>query len=232
MTNNHIQSSGGQAEPIIRIEGLNTFRPPVHALRDVSMTISPGIFCVVGPNGAGKTTLLKSILGLLPVDSGRIFFKDREITNQPGHKVAHMGIGYVPEDRRIYPDFTVLENILLATWRRKTDKNKIVEKVLSLFPPLKDLIKAHGQVLSGGERTMLAIARALALEPQCLMLDEPLEGLSPLIRENLALSIKELRAEGITTVTTASDLSYVPEIADVIVRLERGQVVERTEHPE
>lgn len=216
-------------DAVIRIDLLNTFRPPVHALRDVSMIMPEGITCVVGPNGAGKTTLLKSILGLLPVHSGRIVFDGKEITHQPAHRVAHMGIGFVPEDRRIYPDFTVLENILLATWRRKTDREKILERVFALFPVLKNLINAHGQVLSGGERTMLAIGRALALEPKCLLLDEPLEGLSPLVRENLATGIQELKSEGITTVTTASDLSYVPAIADIIYKLERGQIVDRTE---
>ena len=216
------------AQPVIVIEAINTFRHPVHALRDVDMTVDHGITCVVGPNGAGKTTLLKSIMGLLKVKSGRIEFRGRDITNQPAHKIAKSGIGYVPEDRRIYPDFTVRENILLATWGRKTDNDAVLERAFTLFPKLRELIDAFGMGLSGGERTMLAIARTLALEPTCLLLDEPLEGLAPLVREHLAESISELRAAGLTTMTTASDLSYVPAIANVIYMLERGQIIQKT----
>ena len=170
-------------ETVIRIEKVNTFRGPVHALRDVTISVEKGITCVVGPNGAGKTTLLKSILGLLPVVSGKITFLDQEITRLPTYRIALLGIGYVPEDRRIYPDFTVNENILLGTWRRKVNTDAIFEKVYTLFPKLKDLSRSLGIHLSGGEQSMLAIARTLALEPRCLLLDEPLEGLAPAVRK-------------------------------------------------
>jgi branched-chain amino acid transport system ATP-binding protein len=191
--------------------------------------VEKGITCVVGPNGAGKTTLLKSILGLLPVVSGKITFLDQEITHLPTHRIALLGIGYVPEDRRIYPDFTVNENILLGTWRRKVNTDAIFEKVYALFPKLKDLSQSLGIHLSGGEQSMLAIARTLALEPRCLLLDEPLEGLAPAVRKRLAEGISELRAQGLTTLTTASDMSYVPDIADTIYTIDRGEIVERAD---
>ena len=216
-------------EAVIRIEKVNTFRGPVHALRNVTISVEKGITCVVGPNGAGKTTLLKSILGLLPVVSGKITFLDQEITRLPTHRIALLGIGYVPEDRRIYPDFTVNENILLGTWRRKVNTDAIFEKVYALFPKLKDLSQSLGIHLSGGEQSMLAIARTLALEPRCLLLDEPLEGLAPAVRKRLAEGISELRAQGLTTLTTASDMSYVPDIADTIYTIDRGEIVERTD---
>lgn len=216
-------------EVVIRIEKVNTFRGPVHALRNVTISVEKGITCVVGPNGAGKTTLLKSILGLLPVVSGKITFLDQEITRLPTHRIALLGIGYVPEDRRIYPDFTVNENILLGTWRRKVNTDAIFEKVYALFPKLKDLSQSLGIHLSGGEQSMLAIARTLALEPRCLLLDEPLEGLAPAVRKRLAEGISELRAQGLTTLTTASDMSYVPDIADTIYTIDRGEIVERTD---
>lgn len=216
-------------EAVIRIEKVNTFRGPVHALRNVTISVEKGITCVVGPNGAGKTTLLKSILGLLPVVSGKITFLDQEITRLPTHRIALLGIGYVPEDRRIYPDFTVNENILLGTWRRKVNTDAIFEKVYALFPKLKDLSQSLGIHLSGGEQSMLAIARTLALEPRCLLLDEPLEGLAPAVRKRLAECISELRAQGLTTLTTASDMSYVPDIADTIYTIDRGEIVERTD---
>jgi branched-chain amino acid transport system ATP-binding protein len=216
-------------ETVIRIEKVNTFRGPVHALRNVTISVEKGITCIVGPNGAGKTTLLKSILGLLPVVSGKITFLDQEITRLPTHRIALLGIGYVPEDRRIYPDFTVNENILLGTWRRKVNTNAIFEKVYALFPKLKDLSQSLGIHLSGGEQSMLAIARTLALEPRCLLLDEPLEGLAPAVRKRLAEGISELRAQGLTTLTTASDMSYVPDIADTIYTIDRGEIVERTD---
>jgi len=216
-------------EAVIRVEKVNTFRGPVHALRDVTISVEKGITCIVGPNGAGKTTLLKSILGLLPVVSGNITYLDQEITRLPTHRIALLGIGYVPEDRRIYPDFTVNENILLGTWRRKVDTDVIFEKVYALFPKLKDLSRSLGIHLSGGEQSMLAIARTLALEPRCLLLDEPLEGLAPAIRKRLAEGISELRAQGLTTLTTASDMSYVPDIADTIYTIDRGEIVDRTD---
>lgn len=216
-------------EAVIRIEKVNTFRGPVHALRNVTISVEKGITCVVGPNGAGKTTLLKSILGLLPVVSGKITFLDQEITHLPTHRIALLGIGYVPEDRRIYPDFTVNENILLGTWRRKVNTDAIFEKVYALFPKLKDLSQSLGIHLSGGEQSMLAIARTLALEPRCLLLDEPLEGLAPAVRKRLAEGISELRAQGLTTLTTASDMSYVPDIADTIYTIDRGEIVERAD---
>ena len=216
-------------EAVIRVEKVNTFRGPVHALRDVTISVEKGITCIVGPNGAGKTTLLKSILGLLPVVSGNITYLDQEITRLPTHRIALLGIGYVPEDRRIYPDFTVNENILLGTWRRKVDTDVIFEKVYALFPKLKDLSRSLGIHLSGGEQSMLAIARTLALEPRCLLLDEPLEGLAPAIRKRLAEGISDLRAQGLTTLTTASDMSYVPDIADTIYTIDRGEIVDRTD---
>ena len=216
-------------EAVIRIEKVNTFRGPVHALRNVTISVDKGITCIVGPNGAGKTTLLKSVLGLLPVVSGKITFLDQEITRLPTHRIALLGIGYVPEDRRIYPDFTVNENILLGTWRRKVNTDAIFEKVYALFPKLKDLSQSLGIHLSGGEQSMLAIARTLALEPRCLLLDEPLEGLAPAVRKRLAEGISELRAQGLTTLTTASDMSYVPDIANTIYTIDRGEIVDRTD---
>ncbi len=216
-------------EAVISIEKVNTFRGPVHALRNVTISVDKGITCIVGPNGAGKTTLLKSVLGLLPVVSGKITFLDQEITRLPTHRIALLGIGYVPEDRRIYPDFTVNENILLGTWRRKVNTDAIFEKVYALFPKLKDLSQSLGIHLSGGEQSMLAIARTLALEPRCLLLDEPLEGLAPAVRKRLAEGISELRAQGLTTLTTASDMSYVPDIADTIYTIDRGEIVDRTD---
>ncbi len=216
-------------ERVIEAQKVNTFRGPVHALRDVTVSAQKGITCIVGPNGAGKTTLLKSILALLPVVSGRITFLDQDITRLPTHRIALLGIGYVPEDRRIYPDFTVNENILLGTWRRKVNTDEIFGKIYALFPKLRELSRSLGINLSGGEQSMLAIARTLALEPRCLLLDEPLEGLAPAIRGRLAEGISELRAQGITTLTTASDMSYVPDIADTVYTIDRGEIVDRTE---
>jgi len=216
-------------EAVIRMEKVNTFRGPVHALRDVTISAGKGITCIVGPNGAGKTSLVKSILGLLPVVSGKITFLEQDITHLPTHRIALLGIGYVPEDRRIYPDFTVNENILLGTWRRKVNTDAIFEKIYALFPKLKDLSRSLGIHLSGGEQSMLAIARTLALEPRCLLLDEPLEGLAPAIRQRLAEGISKLRAQGLTTLTTSSDMSYVPDIADTIYTIDRGEIVERTD---
>jgi len=216
-------------EAVIVCEKVNTFRPPVHAIRDVSLSVERGITCIVGPNGAGKTTLLKSIMGLLKVASGRIRFMGKEIANLPAHRIARMGMGYVPEDRRIYPDFTVTENILFGTYGKKVDETAVLERVYSLFPRLKGLARSRGGSLSGGEQTMLAIARTMALDPQCLLLDEPLEGLAPIVRRRVAENILELKSQGLTTMTTASDMSYVPDIADVFHTLERGQIVRRAQ---
>jgi branched-chain amino acid transport system ATP-binding protein len=191
-----------------------------------SLQIESGeILALVGPNGAGKTTLVKSILGLLKVRTGRITFLGHDITNLSTHRIARLGIGYVPEDRRIYPDFTVEENILLATWRSKVNTGGVLETVYALFPQLRELRLSRGINLSGGEQSMLAIARTLALQPRCLLLDEPLEGLAPVMRKRVAQGIKELKAEGLSTLTTASDVSYVPDMADMVYTMERGEVV-------
>lgn len=210
---------------IIVCRDINTFQGPVHAIRNVSISINWGITCFVGPNGAGKTTLLKSIIGLLKVTSGNIFFEGKDITNMSTNKIVRLGIGYVPEDRRIYPDLTVEENMMLGRWNQKQNRQEILDRMYSLFPQLKDLTHSFGSNLSGGEQSMLAIARTMVLEPRCLLLDEPLEGLSPAIRKRLTEGIIALKNTGLTTITTASDMSYVPEIADVIYTIERGEIM-------
>jgi branched-chain amino acid transport system ATP-binding protein len=215
-------------EFVITCDKINTFRGTVHAIRDISIRVAKGVTCIVGPNGAGKTTLIKSIMGLLPVRSGKITFLGQDITGLNSHKIARLGIGYVPEDRRIYPDFTANENILLAVWGRKVNKETMFAKIHTLFPELKKLERSKGGHLSGGEQSMLSVARAMALEPRCLLLDEPLEGLAPVVRKRLADAIVELRARGLTTITTASEMSYVPGIADTIFTMERGEVVGQT----
>lgn len=194
-------------------------------IHEVSLAVEAGeIVCLLGRNGAGKTTTLRTIMGLTPPRSGQITFRDAEIQAMPPFRIARLGIGYVPDDRRIFPELTVQENLELA--RRATGRagHWTVQRVCALFPVLENLLTHKGNHLSGGEQKMLAIGRALMQDPDLLLLDEPIEGLAPLVVKHLAEALREIRQAGVTILLADQNLKFCRRVAHRGYILEKGQI--------
>ncbi len=180
---------------MLEVEEIHTYYGLSHILFGVSLNVKKGeIVCLLGRNGAGKTTTMKSIIGLTPPKEGRIRCKNEEITGKDPYLLARKGIGYVPDDRRIFADLTVAENLEIATRKSKNAVGWTYDKVYELFPQLKKIESRKGGFLSGGEQKMLAIARALMGNPDFLLLDEPFEGLAPLLIHGIEEKLKDLLA--------------------------------------
>jgi branched-chain amino acid transport system ATP-binding protein len=195
-----------------------------HVLQGVELELPRGRICaVLGRNGVGKTTTLRSIMGLLAPSSGSIRLDGRDVTGWPPHQVARAGVGYVPEGRMIFPDLTVVENIRIA--ERRPARIWPLGRLLALFPALKERARNLGAHLSGGEQQMLAIARALASDPQVLLLDEPSQGLAPLVVRDLAEVIRRLRDEGVTILLVEQNLRLAETVADEIRIMVKGRIV-------
>ena len=211
---------------ILRAESINTYYGASHVLRDVSLAVDRGeVVCLLGRNGVGKTTTLRSIMGLTPPRSGRIFLMERDISGLPPHQVARSGVGYVPDDRRVFPDLTVEENLELAhRFSGRQDGAWTLGKVLDLLPALRSLSPRRGRHLSGGEQKMLSIGRALMTNPSLLLLDEPSEGLSPLVVKGLVEIIRTIREEKVTILMADQNLKFSRLVADRAYILEKGAV--------
>lgn len=211
---------------LLEVEGIHTFYGLSHILFGVSFKVEPGeIVCLLGRNGAGKTTTMKSIMGLTPPKQGSIRFKGEEVTGKEPYLLARKGIGYVPDDRRIFADLTVGENLEIATRSSETgfaQWNK--ERVYELFPALKEIDPRKGGCLSGGEQKMLAIARALMGNPELLLLDEPTEGLAPMLVRALEEQIKKLRETGLTVLLTEQNVRSALRLGDRGYIIDNGQI--------
>jgi len=211
---------------ILKVDQIDTYYGQSHVLQGVSLSISEGeVVCLLGRNGVGKTTTLRSIMGLTPPRTGKIFLHDVDIAGRLPFQIAQMGIGYMPDDRRIFPDLTLYENLELA--HRLSKKGKVswtFEKVYNLFPVFTDLKERKGTQLSGGEQKMLAIGRALMKNPDLLLLDEPSEGLAPLIVQNLVEVIDRIRSEGVTILLADQNLKFCRKTSDRGYILEKGAV--------
>ena len=211
---------------ILNIDQINTFYGQSHVLQGVSLSIQKGeVVCLLGRNGVGKTTTLRSIIGLTPPRSGKILFKGVDVAGKPPYQIAQMGIGYVPDDRRIFADLTLFENLELA--RRLSSRGKTqwtFEKIYELFPVFVDLKERKGNQLSGGEQKMLATGRALMKNPDLLLLDEPSEGLAPLVIQNLVEVIARIRSEGVTILLADQNLKFCRKTSDRGYILERGMI--------
>jgi len=218
-----------EAKIILEIDRVNVFRDGSHILRDVSLKVEEGeMVCIVGRNGAGKTTLLKTIMGYVKPSSGTIKFLGEKINGYPPYKVSSLGIGYSPDDLKIFPSLTVEENIELPLIARKYDKSSIkemLEYVYSVFPVLKDYSKKPGTHISGGERRMLAVARALVIKPKLILLDEPFEGLAPIMRSRLGEKLKLLKEQNLTLLLTSSNMYGIPKDVDRVYCIERGEII-------
>jgi branched-chain amino acid transport system ATP-binding protein len=206
------------------LDHINCYYDKVHVLKDVSLRLAPGeILGLLGRNGAGKTTTLKAIMGLVKSRSGGIQLEGRELTRLRPHEIPQLGIAYVPQGRRLFPLLTVAENLQMGLLVR--DKgSKTLDWVLNLFPALKELLRQRAGTLSGGQQQMLAMARALCLEPKLLLLDEPSEGLMPRLVEKLLGSIVELKAHGVAVLLVEQKIEAALKVADRITFIENGSV--------
>jgi branched-chain amino acid transport system ATP-binding protein len=212
------------SEPLLRVQDVYTAYGLSQVLFGVSLEVARGeCVCLLGRNGVGKTTTMRSIMGLTPPTRGRVEWKGRDVTRRAPYEVAKLGIGFVPEDRRIFADLTVWENLDVAT-RQAPAGGFTVERVYELFPNLADLRDRQGGFLSGGEQQMLTIARTLMGNPQLLLLDEPSEGLAPLVVEHLGEQIGRLKREGLTILLAEQNVDFSLELADRVYVLEKGTV--------
>jgi branched-chain amino acid transport system ATP-binding protein len=211
---------------ILEVNEIHTFYGLSHVLFGISLSIAEGeVVALLGRNGAGKTTTLRGIMGLTPPSRGNITFMGEEIQGKPPHAIARKGVALVPEDRRIFPDLTVRENLAVARRKpRGVAGGWSVERVYDLFSDLEKLDSRRGGHLSGGEQQMLAIARALMGNPRLLLLDEPSEGLAPLVVRRLAEQVRKLKEEGMTILVTEQNLKFALELSDRAYVLEKGQV--------
>lgn len=197
-------------------------------LRGISLEVGAGeLVCLVGRNGAGKTTTFRTIMGYLRPVSGSAAFRDQSLVNLPTYRIAQLGVGYSPEESQVFADLTVAENIELPTWTRKGGRpaKERIDLAYDIFPKLRQYLHRDGDQLSGGERKMVSIARALALDPQLLLLDEPFEGLSPAIIPSITEGIASIRKLGHGILMAESNVHHIPEFADRIYVLERGEII-------
>jgi branched-chain amino acid transport system ATP-binding protein len=208
----------------LRVEDLHTYYGHGHILQGVNLEIPPGrIAAVLGRNGVGKTTTLRSIIGLASPRSGRVLLDDRDVAGWPPHRIVRVGVGYVPEGRMIFPDLTVVENIQVA--QRVPARRWSMERLFTLFPALAERRRNKGAQLSGGEQQMLAVARALVTDPKVMLLDEPSQGLAPLVVEELTRLIARLRDEGVSVLLVEQNLKLAEAVADVVYVMVKGKMV-------
>ena len=213
--------SGGS---ILELEDVHTYYGASHALQGVSLFVAEGeLVCLLGRNGAGKSTTIGSIIGFNRASRGRIRFRHTEITQLPPYRIAALGIGLVPQGRRIFRDLTVAENLAIAAAERRGPWTS--GKVLEVFPRLAERHSNMGDELSGGEQQMLAIGRALLMNPDLLLMDEPSEGLAPLVVADIARAIREVRQHGTSVLLVEQNLAFGLSLADRCYLLSKGQVV-------
>jgi len=213
---------------MLRIDNLAVSIQGSLILRGISLGVGAGeLVCLVGRNGAGKTTTFRTVMGYLKPVSGTVQFKDLALVGLATHRIAQAGVGYSPEESQVFADLTVAENIELPTWTRPTSRpaKERIDLAYEIFPKLRQYEKRGGDQLSGGERKMVSIARALALDPQMLLLDEPFEGLSPAIIPIITEGIASIRRLGHGVLMAESNVHHIPEYADRLYVLERGEII-------
>jgi len=211
---------------LLQIKALNQFYGGSHTLWDIDLHVASGkCVCLIGRNGVGKTTLLKCIMGLLPVDSGGIWFESEGLTHLPTEQRAVRGIGYVPQGREIFPQLTVEENLRLGLFASGGQVRSIPERIFELFPVLKEMSRRRGGDLSGGQQQQLAIGRALASGPKLLILDEPTEGIQPnIVREIGDIILRLNQQEGLTVLLVEQKLPFVKRVADQFYLMSKGRI--------
>jgi branched-chain amino acid transport system ATP-binding protein len=211
---------------MLLVENLQARYGRSQILHDVSLRSGPSeIVCLLGRNGAGKSTTLKCLMGLLIPNAGIVSLEGEAITGLPAYAIARRGIGYVPEERLIFPKLTVAENLSMGIWRDRTQVPASIDRVLGYFPRLKDKLRARGNTLSGGEQQMLSIGRALMAQPRVLLVDEPTEGLAPVIVQALERTLLALATSGTSVLVVESKLAVARRIAARIYVMAKGKTV-------
>lgn len=211
---------------LLSVEDIHTYYGESYVLQGISLSVERGnIIALLGRNGVGKTTTIRSIIGFTPARRGRILFKDADITREPAYAVARRGIGLVPQGRRIFGSLTVEEQITLGLDRKQG--RWVLDRVYNLFPQLKERRRQRAITLSGGEQSMLSIGRALLMNPDLLLLDEPTEGLAPLIVDQVAATIQTLKLERQTIILVEQDLALALDFADDVYIMNKGTIVFR-----
>jgi branched-chain amino acid transport system ATP-binding protein len=211
---------------LLEVESINTYYGKSHILQDVTLEVrDKTITVLIGRNGAGKTTTLKSIMGIVTPNKGRIAFWGKNITGWPSYKVARLGVGYIPEGREIFPHLTVGENLTVAQRQYESRSKWSMERILTYFPRLRERWDQKGRQLSGGEQQMLAIARALVTNPELILLDEPSQGLAPLLVKELNNTMVNLKNEQVTMLLIEQNIRIAEALADDIFIIAKGVIV-------
>lgn len=211
---------------LMEVEGFNTFYGRSQALRDFGFHVEAGeVLCLLGRNGAGKTTALKSIMGNVKPVSGRLTLEGEDLSDLPAHQIPRRGIGYVPQGRRLFAELTVEENLEIGLQTRNSG-NEALAYALELFPVLKDRMKQRSGTLSGGEQTMLTVARAMCIDPKVIMLDEPTEGLMPSAIASIRQALITLRDAGVGIVLVEQRVDAVLPIANRVAFMDHGEIKE------
>ena len=213
-------------DPLLDVEGLNSYYGRAHILADVSLQIRPGeVVALMGRNGAGKSTTMKCIMGIVKIATGSINFSNTQISSRSSYQISRLGLAYVPEDRRIFTDLTVLENMEVGRQDPRDDAPIWTpERLFELFPNLGEMRDRPGGQMSGGEQQMLTIARSLMGNPTTILLDEPSEGLAPVIIEQMANTIRELKSEGLTVLLSEQNLHFATLVSDRAYIIEKGRI--------
>ena len=211
---------------MLEVNGIEAGYGDLRILFDLSLTARAGeITCIAGRNGAGKTTLMKAIMGLVPLSGGAISLDGAPLSALPAHRIARERIGYIPQGRRLFTELTVAENIEIGLMVRRSGRD-VRERVLDIFPRLRERLNQRAETLSGGEQQMLATARALCVEPRVLLLDEPTEGLQPSMIEQIRQVVQRMRDEGVAVLLVEQRVDAILSLADKVVFIENGRNLE------
>ncbi len=214
------------AAPMLEVAGISSFYGWARILFDLSLSVGRGeVAVLLGRNGAGKSTTLKSIVGLVRPSGGSVAFQGTEIAGMPPHRIVRMGLGYVPEERRIFTDLTVAENLEVGRQRPRADAPEwSVDKLFALFPNLAEMQGRPAGRMSGGEQQMLCVARTLMGNPSLILLDEPSEGLAPVIVDQMAATIGELKSRGLSILLSEQNLRFARMVSDRAYIIEKGRI--------
>ena len=200
------------------------YTPEVNILNGMQLTLAPGEFVgIIGPNGAGKSTFLKAVLGLVPVRSGQVLFEQDDITGHQAHQLVQRGVGFVPQTRNVFPSLTVTENLEMGAYLQPSRFKEQVEHVFTMFPRLKDRAGQRSGSLSGGERQMVAMGRALMVDPKLLLLDEPSAGLSPMLQDQVFLQCKQINSTGVAILMVEQNARRCLQVCDRAYVLDQGR---------
>ncbi|MCL4766029.1 MAG: ABC transporter ATP-binding protein [Hyphomicrobiaceae bacterium] len=218
---------------MLEVKAIDTYRGPAQILHGVSVDVGANeVVCLVGRNGAGKTTTIDSIMGFLPVSAGEIRFGGESLNRLPPHERAKRGIGYSPEDCGVFPDLTVGENLMISRWlgdevarKRGESRADPEEQAFGVFPEVKSLLARRGLHLSGGQRKMVAVARAMMLSPNLLLLDEAFEGLAPIVVNRFTEAVMKIKALGVSILMAESHLGAATRIGDRLYAIDRGEII-------